>query len=75
MTTTVNEAAASVIPQDIEAITLPFEFELQVTGGFEGRGVRDSAQLVLLTGAWSVWWSQFALDLAKPEEDAFPRLR
>src|SRR5437667_5991513 len=64
-------AAISVIPQDTEVITLPFEFELQVTGGLEERGERDPAQVALLVGAWSVWWGQFALDLASQEEDAY----
>lgn len=72
MPTTVAGVATSIISQDIEAFTLPFEFELRVAGGFDSKNERDPAQLTLLIGAWSVWWSQFALDLASPEEDAFP---
>lgn len=75
MTTTTTGAMISVISRDIDSITLPFEFELEVTGGLEKRGERDPAQLALLTGVWPVWWSHLALDLASPEVDTFPGYR
>lgn len=72
MTTENLVAEKTVILQKIKTVTIPFEFELEVSGGFEDLDKSDPAQLAMLAGVWSEWWSHFALDLAAPEDDAIP---